>query len=130
MITELKTVVILNGEIINIGEWDYQGQRVITNQSEIDAAKKYNESVEKEADYIEVPESIFETKQKNPLPTGAIIEEREMFFTDEHGWREVGWTLPRTTDEKITQLEQEKEQLAQTLDMVLTDLIPTLLTGE
>lgn len=130
MTTELKTVVILNGEIINVGEWDYQEQRVITNQNEIDAANKYNESVKNETDYIEVPEPIFEAKQQNPLPTGAIIEERDMFFTDEHGWREVGWTPPLTADEKLAQLEQEKEQLAQTLDMVLTDLIPTLLTGE
>lgn len=91
MIKELKTVVILDNIIINVGEWDYQ-------------------------------------EGKNLLPTGARIEEKEMFFTDEHGWREVGWTPPLSQDEKLAQLEQEKEQLAQTLDRVLTDLIPSLLT--
>ena len=32
-------------------------------------------------------------------------------------------------EEKILQLKQEKDQLAETLDMVLTDLIPTLFLG-
>lgn len=36
---------------------------------------------------------------------------------------------PLTQEERIQQLEQEKEQLAQILDTVLTDLIPSLLTG-
>lgn len=128
--SELKTVVVLNSEIINVGEWDYREKQIVINQTEIDAANQRNASVVNEEGYIKIPEPIVEVKEENPLPIGATIEEREMFFTEKHGWREVGWTPPLTADEKLAQLEQEKEQLAQTLDMVLTDLIPTLLTGE
>ncbi|WPK10602.1 hypothetical protein R6U77_11990 [Lysinibacillus louembei] len=127
MIKELKTVVILDNEIINVGEWDYQEQRVVSNQAKIDAAIEHNVAVDEE-NYIEMPAPIIETIQRNPLPAGAIVEEREMHYTDEHGWREVSWTPLMTADEKIANLEQEKEQLAQTLDMVLIDLIPALFT--
>lgn len=64
-----------------------------------------------------------------PLPEGATVEVREMLYTEEYGWREVGWIPPMTQDEKIAQLEKENEELAQTLDMILTDLIPNLIGG-
>lgn len=122
MTTELKTVVILNGEIINVGEWDYQEQRVITNQNEIDAANKYNESVENEADYIEVPEPIFETRQQNPLPTGATTEEREMQYSEEFGWREVGWTPPMTLEQENKLLKLQNQANAERMEF-MEDLI-------
>lgn len=68
--------MLLNNKIINIGEWDYQYKVVDGKQI-----------------------------AHNPLPTGAIIEEREFEYSEERGWREVG-VLPLPTDkERIDMLE-------------------------
>lgn len=61
-----KTVIVLNGVIINVGEW---------------------ESAE-------------------PMPEGATIEEREMEYTVEYGWREVGHVPLPTDKERIEMLEE------------------------
>lgn len=129
MIKELKKVVKLNSKIINVGEWDYQEYSVVVNQKQIDDANKHNASVENEEDYVEVPSPIIEVRQENPLPDGAVVEEVEMTYTEEHGWRETNWIQPLTQEEKIAKLEQEKEKLAETLDMVLTEIIPSILGG-
>ena len=55
---ELKKVVILDGEIVNIGEIEF-------------------------------------------LPPSVTVEEREMVFTLEHGWREIGWIPEPTFEEKV-----------------------------
>lgn len=75
-----KSVVILNGEIYHVGEWDYQ---------------KYEDEEGNEI-------------VGNPLPEGATIEEREMEYTKEYGWREVGWKPPASDLDrlKISQAEQ------------------------
>lgn len=86
----IKKVIVLDGEIINVGEW----------------------------------------QSTEPIPEGATIEEREMEYSEEYGWHEVGYVPPLSPTEEIAQLRAEKEQLSKTLDMVLTDLIPSLLGGE
>jgi len=129
MITELKKVIKLNNEIINVGEWDYQEYSVVVNQKQIDEANKHNSSMENEEDYVEVPSPLFKIEHGNPLPDGAVVEEVEMTYTEEHGWRETGWTQPLTQEEKIAKLEEEKEKLAETLDMVLTEIIPNIVGG-
>ncbi|WP_342472178.1 hypothetical protein MHH70_18300 [Metasolibacillus sp. FSL H7-0170] len=108
--SELKTVIVSDNVIINVGDWDYQEHEVVINQNEIDAAEEHNASVDEE-NYVEVPEPILETVQQNPLPEGATVEERDMFFTDEYGWREVGWEPPMTAAEKTAHLEQENRML-------------------
>lgn len=67
----MKTVVVLNGEIYHVGEWDFQ----------IFEDEEGNEII------------------GNPLPEGATIEEREMEYTEENGWREVGWSPPKSENE-------------------------------
>ena len=59
---EIKKVVVLNGEIINVGE-------------------------------LEV------------MPEGATVEEREMYYTLEHGWLEVGHAPPTTKEDFFLDLE-------------------------
>ncbi|KYG91490.1 hypothetical protein A0U40_00645 [[Bacillus] sp. KCTC 13219] len=85
MIQEVKTVVVLDNEIINVGEWDYQ-------------------------------------EGQNSLPNGATVEEREMFFTDEYGWREVGWALPMTLEQENKLLKLQNQANAERLEF-MEDLI-------
>ncbi len=87
----MKTVVILNGEIINVGEWDYQ--------------------------FIEIDGKNI---ARNPMPQGAIIEEREMEYSEEHGWREVGISVPPTEIELLKQRLIIAENTI--LDMILGGL--------
>lgn len=68
----LKKVVVLNGKIINVGEWDY----------------RYTET---EGEQVAL----------NPLPKGAVTEEREMEYTNEYGWREVGFVPELIETEKL-----------------------------
>lgn len=42
----------------------------------------------------------------NPLPEGAVIEEREFEYTEKHGWRQVGIDIP------LSEIEQLKKQQA------------------
>ena len=86
---ETKKVVVIDGEIINIGKME-------------------------------------------DMPEGATLEEREMEYTDEHGWREVGWQPPLPDKERIRQLEIEnqgmKEEQAQT-NVTLLELMEIIMFG-
>lgn len=72
----IKTCVVLDGKVINVGEWDYQ-------YAQIDG----------------------EQVAQNPPPEGAIIEERDFEYSEEFGWREVGTTQPPTPEERLVVLE-------------------------
>lgn len=72
---ELKTCVVLDGKVINIGPWD-------------------------------------DLNGTNPLPEGAVIEEREFEYSDEYGWREIGVPKPPTTEDRIRELENLVVQLS------------------
>ena len=78
----LKECVVLNGLIINIGEWDYQ--------------------------YIEVEGGQVE---QNPLPDGATVEQRELEFDPDRGWYEVGTSLPPTPEERLATMESALMEL-------------------
>lgn len=76
----MKRCYVLDGEIINVGDWDY---------------KRY---VDEEGNEI----------IGNQLPEGATIEERDFEYDEDRGWYEVG--TPRELTEidklKISQAEQ------------------------
>lgn len=61
----IKPCVVLEGKVINIGEWD-----------DLDGT--------------------------NPMPEGAVVEEREFEYTEEYGWREVGYVEPPTEIDYLT----------------------------
>lgn len=70
----LKECVILNGQIINIGQWDYQIMRV-----EIEPAK-----INDAGDII--MEAVYEDRVTNPIPEGAVIEQRNFIQNSDSGW--------------------------------------------
>ena len=53
----------------------------------------------------------------NPMPEGAVIEEREVAQDADGGWYVVGVERPETPSQKITRLESE---LAATREETLT----------
>lgn len=71
----IKKCIILNGKVVNIGEWDYQ-------YIDIDGAQV----------------------SQNPLPLGATEEERE-FEQIDGGWYEVGIPKLLNQEERIGMLE-------------------------
>ena len=85
----IKTCVVLDGEVINIGEWDYMYEQVEIKPAVID--KETGEMLEP-AEY--------EVVVRNPLPDGAIIEEREFEYSEEYGWREMGYIEPPTEEQQ------------------------------
>jgi len=74
----IKECVVLNGKIINIGEWDYQIQQREVKPPEYDEEGNI------------VKEAVFEDKVMNPMPEGAVIEERDFEYDPNYGWYEVG----------------------------------------
>lgn len=72
----MKPCVVLNGKVINVGDWDYQ-------YTEVDG----------------------EQVAQNPLPEGAVIEEREFEYDEDRGWYEVGTTLPKTQEDYLIDLD-------------------------
>lgn len=82
----IKTCVVLNGKVINVGEWDYQYAQVQTGTDENG-------------------KPIYENQATNPLPAGAVIEERDFEFDANRGWYEVGTPVPKTeTQQQIDDL--------------------------
>lgn len=51
----------------------------------------------------------------NPMPEGAIIEEREVVQGDDGGWYVVGEPRPKTQQERIDELEQLVADMAELL---------------
>lgn len=74
-------------------------------------------------------EHIYHEENEEVFIEGAKIEEREMEYSDENGWREVGFIAPLNQIDRIRQLEKEKKELTQTLDMILTEIIPNIVGG-
>ncbi|AWB45268.1 hypothetical protein DCC85_14235 [Paenibacillus sp. CAA11] len=62
----IKECVLLNGQVINIGPWDYQKERVLINPGE--------------------DEPLFEERINNPLPEDAEIVEMEVTQSEDGGW--------------------------------------------
>ena len=91
----IKKCVVLNGKVINIGEWDYQKQKVLVSPPEYDKDGKL------------IKETVYEDKIMNPLPEGATVEERDFEYDLDRGWYEVG------TEVKY-EIVELKKQLAET----------------
>ena len=91
----IKKCVVLNGKVINIGEWDYQKQKVLVSPPEYDKDGKL------------IKEAVYEDKIMNPLPEGATVEERDFEYDTNYGWYEVG------TEVKY-EIVELKKQLAET----------------
>lgn len=84
----LKTCVFdANGNLINIGEWDYMVQPVQVGVDE------------------ETGDPIYEEQVTNPLPEGAYTEEREVVYDEVYGWRLADAPTPVSDKERIEALE-------------------------
>lgn len=95
----IKKCVVLDGKVINIGEWDYQKQL-----NEVEPAQ-YDEN-----GYL-IKEAVFEEKIINPMPEGATIEERDFEYDPDRGWYEVGTRQEPTAQERLEALEQTMLEL-------------------
>lgn len=81
-VNKLKRVVVLNGDVYHVGEWDYQKVKV------------------EELEVIQ-----------NPLPEGATLEERQMEFVEGFGWLEVGYQVPLSETDLLKERLEATEQM-------------------
>lgn len=89
----LKECTVLNGQIINFGEWDYQ-----IRPFEVEPPQYNNEGEV-------IKEAVYDDRQTNPFPEGATIEQRDVEYDPDRGWYEVG-TLPLpTADDRLSSME-------------------------
>lgn len=103
----MKSCVLLNGQVINIGEWDYQIEQVELKPAVID---EETQEIIEPAEYEEVV--------RNPMPDGAVVEERDFGYSEDRGWYEVGTKAPLSEIEKL-RLEQAQAN-AELFEMMLT----------
>lgn len=96
----IKTCVFdAGGNLINIGDWD---ERVQSVQVGVD----------------DDGEPIYEQRPTNPLPEGAVIEEREVVYDDKYGWRLADQPVPKSKEEL---LQEQINDLTLTLgDFILS----------
>ena len=81
----LKSCVVLDGAVINVGEWDYNIQPVQVGEQEVIITP---ETVDSEGNVIPAVtemQPIYEDQATNPFPEGAIIEEREVIQNADGG---------------------------------------------
>jgi hypothetical protein len=62
-----------DGNLINIGEWDTQPERVEVSPPQYDEQGNL------------IAEAVYETVERNPIPEGAYCEEREVIQTEDGG---------------------------------------------
>lgn len=70
----IKKCWFADGNLINIGEWDTQPERVEVSPPQYDEQGNL------------ISEAVYETVERNPLPDGAYSEEREVIETADGGW--------------------------------------------
>lgn len=98
----LKECVVLNDQVINIGPWDYQVQQVEVGQDD-------------------TGQPIYEDRQTNPLPDGAIVQEIEIVEGKDGGLYPADYVAPETDAEKIARLDSENVELKQAIaDLTMT----------
>lgn len=93
------------GNLINIGEWDYREEQVVSKSAIID---------EETQEVVEPAE--YETILRNPLPDGAYSEEKEVYQDDDGAWRIVGTAAPKTPEQEIEELRQQNALMQAALD--------------
>jgi hypothetical protein len=89
-----------NGQLINIGDWDYQVRQIEVESAEYD--EKGNM----------IKEPVYENRPTNPLPDGAYSEGREVVQDSDGGWRLADVPQPETPEQRISTLEDENAFLA------------------
>lgn len=90
----MKTCVFdKDGQLINIGEWDYMLKPVEV------APAQYDE----EGNLIS--EAVYEVRATNPLPEGAYTEEREVVYDEVYGWRLADDPAPVSDKERLEAIE-------------------------
>jgi len=85
-----------DGNLINIGPWDYRIERVEVEPPEYDPNT---------GDLIR--EGVYEDRVTNPLPEGAYTAEIEIVEGPDGGLYPAGYTPPETPQQKIARLEAE-----------------------
>ncbi|MDP4095480.1 XkdW family protein [Paenibacillus sp. P96] len=94
----IKDVVALDGQVINIGPWDEQIRPFLVSPEERDEEG----NVTKEA--------VYEDRVTNPMPEGAVIEQREIETAPDGGLIVKGSAKPSETELLGRQLAQMKLQ--------------------
>lgn len=74
--------VLLDGQVINIGPWDYLIERVVVEPGEHDVAGNL------------VKEPVYENRVTNSLPEGAQVTEVTVDRTADGGWFAVDYDSP------------------------------------
>jgi len=113
----IKPCVILDGQVINIGPWDYQIQTVEKTPPQFDE----DGNLVSEAEYEEVV--------NNPLPVGAVLEDRDIEQDEDGGFRVVGTVQPESSAQKIARLELELAAAQQKQDLMQSALDDLILGG-
>lgn len=93
----IKDVILLNGDVINIGPWDYMYQDIEVSPEETDE----HGSITKPA--------LFEKKATNPLPEEAEIIQMEVAEDSEGGLRIVERNSNISTLKRLQSWFQSKE---------------------
>ncbi|MBD3917641.1 hypothetical protein H8B09_02670 [Paenibacillus sp. PR3] len=113
----IKPCVILNGQVINIGPWDYQIKTI-----EI-SPEMFDDNGNK------IDEARFQEVVSNPLPDGAVIEELDI-AEDTNGGQYVIGTAPQESNlQKIDRLLHELAVARQKQDLMQLALDDLILGG-
>lgn len=89
-----KTCVFdANGNLINIGEWEYQYEQVEVEPAEYDEKGNL------------IKEAVYEERTMNPLPDGAYTEEREVVEGPDGGLYLADQPIPPSAEERLEALE-------------------------
>lgn len=79
-----KNCVVLDGKVINVGDWDYQ------------------------TSLVEVAEGEWEEVATNPLPEGATVEEMECEQRPDGSWVTVGYEpTENPTDKRLNAMTKQ-----------------------
>lgn len=94
----IKKCYVLDGKVINIGDWEYFKKQVEVYPADYDEKGNI------------VKDAVFKEVITNPLPEGAVEEQREFEGNDIGGWYEVG-KAPINIAEQLKLLEETIKQL-------------------
>lgn len=86
----IKKCYVLDGKVINIGDWEYFKKQVEVSPAE------YND----EGNVVK--DAVFEEVVTNPMPEGAVEQERNFEYSEERGWFEVG-IIPKPNEIEVLQ---------------------------
>lgn len=82
----IKSCVVLNGAVINVGEWDYNIQPVQIGEQEVIITPETTDTEGNVIPTVTEMQPVYEDQETNPLPIGAIVEEREVIQNADGGF--------------------------------------------